>query len=166
MGRARAEPMTLPFSVTVMVKPVRIQVISANIKKYFTSIRGHGEHIDSPFSNENSLHRLPRPICIETEIHARFESHRSRFSYSVDGDGLINQTPRSRAFSKNYPTLMNDRESVKIIPLHESNTRLTINKKKKKGAIIPSTIAKHFFIKKFRKLSPHLHTIVRMRHRE
>lgn len=111
-------------------------------------------------------HRLPRPICIETEIHARFESHRSRFSYSVDGDGLINQTPRSRAFSKNYPTLMNDRESVKIIPLHESSTRLTINKKKKKGTIIPSTIAKHFFIKKFRKLSPHLHTIVRMRHRE
>lgn len=72
VGRARAEPMTLPFSVTVMVKPVRIQVISANIKKYFTSIRGHGEHIDSPFSNENSLHRLPRPICIETEIPRSF----------------------------------------------------------------------------------------------
>lgn len=59
VGRARAEPMTLPFSVTVMVKPVRIQVISANIKKYFTSIRGHGEHIDPPFSNENSLHPAP-----------------------------------------------------------------------------------------------------------
>lgn len=59
VGRVRAEPMTLPFSVTVMVKPVRIQVISANIKKYFTSIRGHGEHIDSPFSNENSLHPAP-----------------------------------------------------------------------------------------------------------
>ena len=57
VGRARAKPMTLPFSV--MVKPVRIQVISANIKKYFTSIRGHGEHIDSPFSNENSLHPAP-----------------------------------------------------------------------------------------------------------
>lgn len=43
-GCARAEPMTLPFSVTAMVKPVRMQVISANIKKYFTSIRGHGEY--------------------------------------------------------------------------------------------------------------------------
>lgn len=105
--------------------------------------------------------KTPSTVCrdqyaLKPKFHARFESHRSRFSYSVDGDGLINQTPRSRAFSKNYPTLMNDRESVKIIPLHESNTRLTINKKKKKGAIISSTIAKDIFLLKNFENYPHI----------
>lgn len=56
-----------------MVKPVRMQVISANIKKYFTSIRGQG-NIDSPFSNENPS------LFAATNMHSnRNSTRRVRF---------------------------------------------------------------------------------------
>lgn len=153
-GCARAEPMTLPFSVMVMVKPVRMQVISANIKKYFTSIRGHTGNIDSPFSNEiPSLppplytHCLPRPICIQTEIpRTAFVSHRIAL-VSTPWDGLINQTPHSRArvfeklsdtHDRHWWTIANDRENNPLPPAFR--IRLKTREKKIKETIIPSTI--------------------------
>lgn len=133
-GGARAEPMTLPFSVTAMVKPVRMQVISANIKKYFTSIRGHGEYWFPLFEWK------PLPVCRDQyAFKPKFHAPRSfRIALvSTPWDGLINQTPRVfEKLSDTHPwsTLMNDRESVKIIrfPLFESSVRLTRKKKRKK----------------------------------
>lgn len=58
------------FHFPLMVKPFRLQVISANIKKYFTSIHGHGILIP--------LHESRRPpLFAATNMHSNRNSMHS-----------------------------------------------------------------------------------------